>query len=151
MDSPSWWTPDPLDEGGGEREPMDHRALPVLEHPSTRKAGLRGAERQLVEYEQLLYHYYRRYMERYDGSYTLWGTARLIHGRAFQSYYERFRVNVWNARSARRVARTYAYAVLSTAALVHGLYHLRFELERALEPDKEVLKDVLPIVLAHVL
>jgi len=130
---------------------MDHRALPVLEHPSTRKAGLRGAERQLVEYEQLLYHYYRRYMERYDGSYTLWGTARLIHGRAFQSYYERFRVNVWNARSARRVARTYAYAVLSTAALVHGLYHLRFELERALEPDKEVLKDVLPIVLAHVL
>jgi len=45
----------------------------------------------------------------------------------------------------------YAYAVLSTAALVHGLYHLRFEFERILEPDKSILSDVLPLVLAHVL
>jgi len=151
VDPQAGWTPDPLDDSGGEREPLEHRAPVPLQHPATRKAGKRGAERQVVEYEQLIYRYYKLAMEKYDPSGTLWATARLIHGRAFRGYYEKFRVNVWSVKSARTVARTYAYAVLSVAALMHGLYHLRFELERKLEPDREILGDILPLVLAQII
>ncbi len=151
VDPSAGWTPDALDDSGGEREPLEHRAPVPLMHPSVRKAGMRGVERQVVEYEQLLYHYYRRAVERYDDSGAVWATARFIHGRAFREYYDVYKANVWRVRSAGRVARTYAYAVLSVAVLMHGLYHLRFELESRLEPDREILKDVLPIILAHIL
>lgn len=90
-------------------------------------------------------------MEKYDPNGTIWATARFIHGRVFREYYEKFRVNVWSVKSARATARTYAYAVLSVAALMHGLYHLRFELERKLEPNREILGDILPLVLSQVL
>jgi len=147
---PIMWAPE-FDDSGGEREPLDHRASEPLCHPGTRKAGKSGIERQVVEYEQLLYHYYKMLMERYDPSGTLWATARLIHGRAFREYYERYRAKVWSIKSARATARTYAYTVLTVSALFHGLYHLRFELEKRLNPDRDLIAHILPITIKHVI
>jgi len=72
-----WTLEDPLGDSGGEREPLEHGAREPLLHPGTRKDGKRGAERQLIEYEQLIYHYYRR-VEEYDPSGAVWATARLL-------------------------------------------------------------------------
>ncbi|MCE4613571.1 MAG: hypothetical protein F7C07_07055 [Desulfurococcales archaeon] len=45
VDPSGMWTPSSLvDEGGGEREPLEHRHPELLRHPSTRKAGLQGYE-----------------------------------------------------------------------------------------------------------
>lgn len=55
VDPPAGWTSDDLlDDSGGEREPLEHRAPVPLQHPATRKAGKRGVERQIIEYEQLI-------------------------------------------------------------------------------------------------
>ena len=67
---------------------------------------------ELAEYEQLLYHYYKRYVERYDPGGSVWATARMLHGRAFRDYYGRHGENVWSVRRAGAVAKTYVYSVL---------------------------------------
>ena len=152
VDSRGGWTRDELEDSGGEREPLEYRAPEPLYHPRTRKAGLGGAQRQLIEYEQYLYHLWRVHVAEYDPKGMLWGTARFIHGRAFMDYYREFGVNVWGYRGrVSRVARTYAYSVLATAALLHGMLHVRIQLERALGPDRELLPRVLPIIFKHVL
>ena len=109
-----------LDEGGGERDPLKHRAPQQLENPKKRKAGLRGIERQAVEYEQFIYNVYRRLLAERDPGYHIWATARVLHSRAFQEYYALYTANVWGPRPRSAAPTAYAYAILSFAGLVVG-------------------------------
>ncbi len=140
-----------LDDSGGERNSLNGREhIPTL-HPRTRKAGLKGYERQVIEYEQLLYYYYNKYMKMYDQAGTLWATAKWLHGQSFPEFYGLYSVNVWSPRRAPRLARAYAYTVLAVSGLLHGMLHIRVNLARALEPDRGDLEKVYPIVLSKVL
>ena len=148
------WTPElGLDDSGGERHTLGARAPEPILHPRTRKAGKRGAERQALEYEQLLYYYYNRILSRIDSNYTLWATIKALHGRAFNVFYERFGENVWRPRRAGRLARAYAYSVILVALMLHGLSDVRMRemLARDLRVDRDALKEVLPVVMAEVI
>ena len=123
-----------LNDAGGERNSMDGREhLPVL-HPRTRKAGLRGYERQVIEYEQLLYHYYSRYVRRQDPNGVIWATAKWLHGQSFSEYWGLYSVNVWSPQRAPKLAKAYAYTILSVAGLLHGMAHIRIKLSKVIEP-----------------
>ncbi len=139
----------------GVRDPLKHSNPQVVNHPRTRKAGKSGFDRQVIEYEQLLYHYYKKYMEKYDPTGALWGTIKWLHGRVFKRYYEEYKdrkVNVYVNRKPSSVARAYVYALLSTTALLHGLLHLRMEVERGVgEIDRDVVSRVIALVFDAVL
>ncbi|MEB3780891.1 MAG: hypothetical protein GSR85_11805 [Desulfurococcales archaeon] len=123
-----------LDDTGGERNSMDGREhLPTL-HPRTRKAGLRGYERQVIEYEQLLYHYYSRYVRRQDPNGVIWATAKWLHGQSFSEYWGLYSINVWSPQRAPKLAKAYAYTILSVAGLLHGMAHIRIKLSKVIEP-----------------
>ena len=147
---PSGWWPQELDDSGGERDRLSHRAPLVLEELRKRKASATDRfERQLVEYEQYLYMVYERYVEGRDPGGLIWGTARGLHYRVFKDYYEKYKINVWNKVLPRRgadVVRAYAYSVLTASALVIGVPSVRWELERALEPRREVVSEIAPLV-----
>ncbi len=152
VDPPGLWIPGlELDDGGGEREPLFYRAPERLLSRRSRKAGLKGRERQFVEYEQLLY-YYKEYVRELD-DWTIWGSVKAIHSMVFNEFYDRFRRNVWGVKRAGPVARAYAYAVLSAAALLHGRLDVRDRLRSAPLDDKsrQWLEKVSPIVLRVVL
>ena len=140
-----------LDDSGGERNSLNGREHIHMLHPRTRKAGLKGYERQVVEYEQLLYYYYNKYVRKYDPQGVIWATAKWLHGQSFSEFYGLYTVNVWSPQRAPRLARAYAYTILSVSGLFHGMAHIRIQLSRALEPDRGDLEKVYPIVLSKVL
>ncbi|BAA79816.1 hypothetical protein ASQ66_gp14 [Aeropyrum pernix spindle-shaped virus 1] len=154
VDPPAGWTLEvEFDESGWERDSPTPRAPPELPHPRERKRGLRGFERQVVEYEQLLYYYYTRHLKGYDSSGVIWGTIKLVHGRAFRGFYEEHGVNVWRREKAGRVARAYVYSVMVVSLWLHGYWfysELRERLRRALDVDREDVAKVLPLVMGTV-
>ena len=156
VDSPQRWIPSEeleFDYGGGERDPLSHREQLDVYSPVNRKLGKKGVERQIIEYEQYLRQIYNRVVKQHDPSGVIWGTARLIHQRGFREYYTEYKTNVWNGRGkkAKSPARTYAYTVLMVSGLIHGMLFLRPKLERELEPDREHVSRILPIVLGKVI
>ena len=140
-----------LDYSGGERDSSAHRAPLPFESPAERKKGKKGEERQVIEYEQLLYHYYRNYLSSHDYDMTIWSTAKYIHAKSFRKFYEKYRANVWGPRPRSDAARTYAYAVLVTASLVNGYLRPRFVLRDKLKPSKGLMEEVMSIVLSSIL
>lgn len=149
VDHSGWW-PQELDDSGGERDRLSHRAPLVLEELRKRKASAADRfERQLVEYEQYLYMVYEQYLARRDPGGLIWGTARSLHYKVFKDYYEKYKVNVWNKVLPRRggsVARAYVYSVLAAAGLVVGVPDARWELARVLEPDRRLVSEIAPLV-----
>ena len=137
----------------GVRDPLKHSSPQASAHPRTRKAGKSGFERQVVEYEQLLHHYYKKYIMDYDSSGTLWGTIKWLHGRVFRDYYEEYKAKAYSHRKPGTTAKSYVYAVLSTAALLHGRLHLRISLENELgrDLDRSVVSKVVALVFGAVL
>ncbi len=152
VDPPVVWTGEFYD-GGGERDSPLPRSPEPLYHPKTRKAGKKGYERQVIEYEQLLYYYYDRFLSGRDPQYLVWATAKALHGKAFKAFYERFGERVWRRQRAGAVARAYAYSVLVVSLWLHGhplYFELRERLRREMRVDVNAVRDVLPIVISEV-
>ena len=144
-----------FDDTGGERDRLAHRAPLAVEHPGKRKAGKRGYDRQLIEYEQFLKHVYDEVIGGEDPDYVIWSFAKALHHKAFHEYYSMYRANVWGPSTKREVPLAYAYFILMISSVMHGKFYLKPRLQAwFLERNPRALEKVQlvgPIIAQHII
>jgi len=151
---------------GGERNPLAFREVFVENTIQQKKDAKTRADRQLYEYEQLIYRIYvNSKLPDPDG--MLWATIQGVHRRVFHRFYERSRENVWISGGRRKrltitastIALAYAYSVISAALLLHGKMNYRgqvfFYIKTSFSVNEDALRrwirEIGPLILSVVL
>ncbi len=152
--------------GGGERDPLAHRAPPERSERSIVLRKMNPGMRQFYEYEQLMHRLYRRSgVKRFDPDGTFWATVKLVHRRAFNWFYDEYGEKVWTTSmkkkrdfSASLLSLSYIYSCFAAASFLLGRSRMReflfsYLVRRGIVQDRELFKayyfEVAPYVFSY--